>query len=44
LRDSGGDLRVTTGNHINRKILEITGLDRYMDVFDNVIDAVKSYA
>ncbi len=44
LRDFGGDLRVSTGNHINRKIMEITRLDRYMDVFDNVIDAVKSYA
>ncbi len=44
LRESGGDLRVSTGNHINRKILEITRLDLQMDVFDNVIDAVKSYA
>lgn len=44
LRDVGGDLRVCTGNHINRKILEITRLDRQLDVFDNMIDAVKSYA
>ncbi|MBC8872285.1 MAG: STAS domain-containing protein [Planctomycetes bacterium] len=44
LREFGGDLRVSTENHINRKIMEITRLDRHMDVFDNVIDAVKSYA
>jgi anti-anti-sigma factor len=44
LREVGGDLRMSTGNHINRKILEITRLDRQMDVFDNVIDAVKSFA
>jgi len=44
LREFGGDLRVSTGNHLNRKILELTRLDQHMDVFDNVIDAVKSYA
>ena len=44
LREQGGDLKVTTKNHVNRKILEITRLDRHVDVFDNVIDAVKSYA
>lgn len=44
LREHGGDLRITTKNHANCKILEITRLDRHMDVFDNVIDAVKSYA
>ena len=44
LREYGGDLKVTTKNHVNRKILEITRLDQQMDVFDNVIDAVKGFA
>ena len=44
LRGVGGDLKVTTANPVNRKILEITRLDQHLDVFDNVIDAVKSYA
>jgi hypothetical protein len=28
---------------VNRKILEITRLDEQLDVFDSVIDAVKSF-
>ncbi len=43
LRDLGGDLKVTTANTVNRKILEITRLDDHLEVFDNVIDAVKSF-
>lgn len=43
LRGVGGQLRIATTNHTNRKILEITRLDRYLDVFDSVIDAVKSF-
>jgi len=43
LRGIGGQLKVATTNHTNRKILEITRLDRYLDVFDSVIDAVKSF-
>ena len=44
LRESGGDLKVCTKNHINRKILEMTRLDQQIDVYQNVIDAVKSFA
>ncbi|GAA4422507.1 STAS domain-containing protein [Bremerella cremea] len=44
MRERGGDLRIATTNHANRKILEITRLDSMLEVFDSVIDAVKSYA
>lgn len=43
LRALGGDVKIATTNHINRKILEITRLDEQLDVFDSVIDAVKSF-
>jgi anti-sigma B factor antagonist len=43
LKAIGGDLKIATGNVVNRKILEITRLDRQFDVFESVIDAVKSY-
>jgi anti-anti-sigma factor len=43
LRALGGDLKVSTTSTVNRKILEITRLDRQLDVFDSVIDAVKSF-
>ncbi len=43
LRGQGGDLKISTANACNRKILELTRLDRSLDVFDNVLDAVKSY-
>jgi len=39
----GGGLKIATTNAVNRKILEITRLDRRLDVFDSVIDAVKSF-
>ncbi len=44
LRERGGDLRIATTNHANRKILEVTRLDSMLEVFDSVIDAVKSFA
>jgi anti-anti-sigma factor len=44
LRDSGGDLKVSTTNKVNRKLLEITRLDQQLEVFDSVVDAVKSFA
>jgi anti-anti-sigma factor len=43
LRAEGGDLKVTTTNPVNRKILEITRLDHQIEVHESVIDAVKSF-
>jgi anti-anti-sigma factor len=42
-RKQGGNLKIATTNGANRKILEITRLDQQLDVFDSVIDAVKSF-
>jgi anti-anti-sigma factor len=42
-RDQGGDVKIATNNASNLKILEITRLDQQLEVFDSVIDAVKSY-
>lgn len=44
LRSAGGDIRITVTNKINRKILEVTRLDQQIEVFESVIDAVKSFA
>jgi anti-anti-sigma regulatory factor len=43
LRAHSGDLKIATTNNVNRKILEITRLDQQVEVFDSVIDAVKSF-
>jgi anti-sigma B factor antagonist len=43
LRLSGGDLRISTSNTYNRKILEITRLDQSLEVFETVLEAVKSF-
>ncbi|HEV3416729.1 MAG TPA: STAS domain-containing protein [Pirellulales bacterium] len=43
LRVDDGDLKIATTNGVNRKILEITRLDQQLEVFDSVIDAVKSF-
>lgn len=43
LRGGGGDVKISTTNAANRKILEITRLDQTLEVFDSVIDAVKSF-
>lgn len=43
MRSQLGDLKVMTGSHVNRKILEITRLDNQFEVFDSVIDAVRSF-
>ena len=43
LRESNGDLKIISSNHVNRKILEITRLNQHLEVFDSVIDAVKSF-
>jgi anti-sigma B factor antagonist len=44
LRGRLGDLKIATTSAMNRKILEITRLDQQLEVFDSVIDAVKSFA
>jgi anti-sigma B factor antagonist len=44
LKALGGDLKISTHNTANRKIMEITRLDQHLEVFDTVIDAVKSFA
>ena len=44
LRELQGDLRISTKNNVNRKILEITRLDEQLEVFESVIEAVKSFA
>jgi anti-anti-sigma factor len=43
LRAVGGEIKLATANASNRKILEITRLDRQLDVFESVVDAVKSF-
>ncbi len=43
LRDEMGMLKIATTNPTNRKILELTRLDLQLEVFDSVIDAVKSF-
>ncbi len=43
LRHGGGESKIATTNAANRKILEITRLDRQLEVFQSVIDAVKSF-
>jgi anti-sigma B factor antagonist len=44
LRALAGDLKISSSNSANLKILEITRLDQQLEVFDSVIDAVKSFA
>jgi anti-sigma B factor antagonist len=44
LRESGGDVKIATTNRYNRKIFELTRLDQQLEVFDSVIDAVKSFS
>ena len=39
----GGQMKISAANATNRKILEITRLDRQIEVFPSVIDAVKSF-
>jgi anti-anti-sigma factor len=43
LRELGGDLKLATTNLNNRKILEMTRLDQSLEVFESVVDAVKSF-
>lgn len=43
LHELGGDLKISTSNHANRKILEIPRLDAQLEVFGSVVDAVRSF-
>lgn len=43
LRSMEGDLKISTGNFVNRKILEITRIDQQLEVYDTVIEAVRSF-
>jgi len=43
LRELGGDVKFATNNLLNRKILEITRLDQQFEIFESVVDAVKSF-
>jgi anti-sigma B factor antagonist len=43
LRESEGELKIISSNKVNRKILELTRLNQHLEVFDSVIDAVKSF-
>jgi anti-sigma B factor antagonist len=43
LRESGGDIKLSSTNATNRKIFEITRLDHHVEMFDSVIEAVKSF-
>jgi len=43
LRGEGGQVKIAATNATNRKILEITRIDQHIEVFQSVIDAVKSF-
>jgi anti-sigma B factor antagonist len=43
LRELDGDLKLATTNLCNRKILEMTRLDQHLEVYESVVDAVKSF-
>ena len=43
LRQAAGDAKLAVNNPTNRKILEITRLDQQLEVFESVVDAVRSY-
>jgi anti-anti-sigma factor len=43
LREQGGRIKISTANSTNRNILEITRLDQQLEVFQSVIEAVKSF-
>ncbi len=40
---AGGGVKLATTNPMNRKIFDITRLDQQLEMFDSVVDAVKSF-
>ena len=43
LRDANGEAKIAASNANNRKIFEITRLEQQLEVYDSVVDAVKSF-
>ncbi|MFN0017969.1 MAG: STAS domain-containing protein [Pirellulaceae bacterium] len=43
LREVQGDLKISTSNASNHKILEITRLDQQLEVYESVLEAVRSF-
>ena len=43
LQEHNGQLKIAATNATNRKILEITRIDQEIEVFQSVLDAVKSF-
>ena len=43
IRDAGGEVKIATSNATNRKVFEITRLDQQLEVYENVLDAVRSF-
>ncbi|MCE9528010.1 MAG: STAS domain-containing protein [Planctomycetales bacterium] len=43
LRELQGDLKISTSNASNQKILEITRLDQQFEVYESVLEAVRSF-
>lgn len=43
LRKAGGDMKLATTSPTNRKIFEITRLDQQLEIFETVVDAVRSF-
>ena len=43
LREIQGELKIYTSNNVNQTILRITRLDQQLEVFESIIDAVKSF-
>ena len=43
LREEGGEIKISTTNPVNRKILEITRLDDELEIYESVLEAVRSF-
>jgi anti-anti-sigma regulatory factor len=39
----GGEVKIATTNPTNRKILEITRLDQQLEVFEDIVGAVRTF-